>query len=121
MKIENKIVQKISNSSNSLNEEEQKDKEKHMDNIDNVIKPQEKKSTFINYIINHKINYIIKFNLTVHNLTKEELNIKEINDIIYNEYKRIVSKFKDHLIYNDPAEFLRKYILIKYLKYSLQK
>ena len=68
----------------------------------------EKKSEFINYIIIHKINSITKFNLIVHNSTQEEYNIKVINDIIYNEDKRIVSRFKDHLIYNDPAEFLRR-------------
>lgn len=61
-----------------------------------------------NSIINFKINHILKFNLIVHNSTVEEFNIKVINDIIYNENKRIVSKFKDHLIYNDPAEFLRR-------------
>lgn len=64
-------------------------------------------------IINSKINHILKFNLIVHNSTIEEYNIKVINDIIYNENKRIVSKFKDHLIYNDPAEFLRRYRLIQ--------
>ncbi len=62
----------------------------------------------INSIINFKINHILRFNLIVHNSTDEEFNIKVINDIIYNENKRIVSKFKDHLIYNDPAEFLRR-------------
>jgi len=62
-----------------------------------------------NSIINFKINHILRFNLIVHNSTVEEYNIKVINDIIYNENKKIVSKFKDHLIYNDPAEFLRRY------------
>ena len=58
---------------------------------------------------NYKKEHIVKFNLIVHNSTIDEYNIKVINDIIYNEDKRIVSKFKDHLIYNDPAEFLRRY------------
>lgn len=57
--------------------------------------------------LDYKVNHIIKFNLIVHNSTEEEYNIKVINDIIYNEDKRVVSKFKDHLIFNDPAEFLR--------------
>jgi len=62
-------------------------------------------------IMNLKINHILKFNLIVHNSTVEEFNIKVINDIIYNENKRIVSKFKDHLIYNDPAEFFKRYLI----------
>ncbi len=47
------------------------------------------------------------FNLMIHNVTQKEYQIKAINDIIYNENKRVVSLFKDHLIFNDPAEFLR--------------
>jgi hypothetical protein len=82
--------------SNLSNEENEKEKEKE-------------KFDQINYFLIYKKNYIIKFNLIVHNSTEEEYNVKVINDIIYNEDKCIVSKFKDHLIYNDPAEFLRRY------------
>jgi hypothetical protein len=105
-----KITFKYSNSSISLNMGKQKEKEAYKDdqNKDKSNISPEKKSDYISYILIHKINYIIKFNLIVHNSTEEEFQIKEINDIIYNEDKRIVSKFKDHLIYNDPAEFLRK-------------
>jgi len=110
MEKKEKIIHKYSNSST-----EGKEKEKEKDkNKENSINSKSNKSTVdkklesLSYIIIHKINYIIKFNLIVHNSTQEEFNIKVINDIIYNEDKRIVSKFKDHLIYNDPAEFLRR-------------
>ena len=83
-------------------------------NINNMTKTESKVTKDSNQddkhnsFLNFKINQILKFNLIVHNSTVEEFNIKVINDIIYNENKRIVSKFKDHLIYNDPAEFLRR-------------
>lgn len=87
---------------------ESKDKQNNLSNEDLGKIEEGYNYNKINSIINFKINHILRFNLIVHNSTVEEFNIKVINDIIYNENKRIVSKFKDHLIYNDPAEFLRR-------------
>lgn len=45
-----------------------------------------------------------------HNSTSETLDIKVINDIIYNEKAHIVSVFKDYLIYDDNSEFMKRYL-----------
>lgn len=37
------------------------------------------------------------------------LNLKTINDIIYNEKAHIVASFKDFLIFDDTSEFLKRY------------
>lgn len=49
---------------------------------------------------------IIKKNLFKHNITEKLYNQKKINDIIFNQNKRIVSIFKDYAIYNDYTEFI---------------
>ncbi len=88
-----------------------RDKEEKIANRESTIRKDSYQDIRQNSTINFKINQILKFNLIVHNSTVEEFKIKVINDIIYNENKKIVSKFKDHLIYNDPAEFLRMYLI----------
>jgi hypothetical protein len=37
------------------------------------------------------------------------MNTKIISDIIYNEKAHIVSGFKDHLIFDDSSEFLKRF------------
>jgi hypothetical protein len=44
-----------------------------------------------------------------HQTNKHSLNVKIINDIIYNERAHIVSKFKDYLILDDTSDFLRRF------------
>lgn len=40
--------------------------------------------------------------------TKDWYHIKVINDIIYNEKTVVVANFKEYLIYDDNADFLKK-------------
>lgn len=40
--------------------------------------------------------------------TIESYNVKIINEVIYNEYSRIVAVFKDFLIFDDVSEFLKR-------------
>jgi hypothetical protein len=40
---------------------------------------------------------------------ENSLNKKIVNDIIYNEKAHVVAQFKDHLIFDDTNEFLRRY------------
>ena len=44
-----------------------------------------------------------------YNLSIKDMNIQIINDIIFDENKRIVSVFKDHLIYCEISDFLKQY------------
>ena len=44
-----------------------------------------------------------------------------INNIIYNEASLIVAKFKDYLILDDNAEFLRKLYPIPEINFKLKK
>ena len=56
----------------------------------------------------------MKQNLDKKYLTsKEYYNVKIINDIIYNEQTRVVSVFKDYLIYDDISEFMKRYYLAR--------
>ena len=52
-----------------------------------------------------------KLNTVLHsyNMTKESINIKITNDIIFDERKRIVSVFKDYLLWNETSDFLKQY------------
>ena len=60
-------------------------------------------------------------NLLKHNITQKVYNNKKINDIIFNQNKRIVSIFKDNVIYNDCTEFFymfySKFNSLYYLKH----
>jgi hypothetical protein len=40
---------------------------------------------------------------------ESSVNKKVVNDIIYNEKAHVVAQFKDHLIFDDTNEFLRRY------------
>ena len=67
---------------------------------------------------------IMKRNLLKHNITQKVYNNEKINDLIFNQNKRIVSIFKDNVIYNDYTEFFfmfyNKYNSLYFLK-NLQK
>ena len=52
---------------------------------------------------------IIKRNLSRYNTTKEDINYKVADDLIFNEKKHIVSIFKDFLILNESCDFITKY------------
>lgn len=40
---------------------------------------------------------------------KPEFNVKQINDIVFNERVLIVAMFKDFLIMDDNSEFLKRF------------
>jgi hypothetical protein len=40
---------------------------------------------------------------------ENSLNIRTINDIIYNEKAHVVAVFKDYLIFDDTSEFLKRF------------
>ena len=48
------------------------------------------------------------FNLYKHNSNPEEYNTKVINDIIFDEKKRIVSLFKEYLLLDEVSDFLKR-------------
>ena len=52
-----------------------------------------------------------KLNTVLHsyNMSKDSINVKIANDIIFDERKRIVSVFKDYLLWNETADFLKQY------------
>lgn len=51
---------------------------------------------------------LIAENLNQYNWTPEEYQIKIINDMIFDEKKRIVSLFKDYLLLDETNDFLRR-------------
>jgi hypothetical protein len=60
------------------------------------------------------LNSILRANLDKKYLTsKEYYNVKIINDIIYNEQTRIVSIFKDYLIFDDISEFMKRFYFLR--------
>lgn len=61
----------------------------------------------------HKQHYMkIITNLIKHNSTKGSYETKIINNIIYDEKKHIVSLFKNHLIWDETADFLKRFYAI---------
>ena len=52
-----------------------------------------------------------KLNTVLHsyNMSKEAINIKITNDIIFDERKRIVSVFKDYLLWDETSDFFKQY------------
>ena len=60
-----------------------------------------------------KINNLIKSikkNNSQYNCSNDNYNKFMINDIIYDEQKRLVSMFKDFLLWDESSDFLRRYI-----------
>jgi hypothetical protein len=51
---------------------------------------------------------IISENLTLYNWSTEEYQTKIINDMVFDEKKRIVSVFKDFLLFDETSDFLRR-------------
>jgi hypothetical protein len=48
-------------------------------------------------------------NLYKYNSDKNKYNIENINDIIYDDEKHLVSVFKDFLLWDESSDFLRRY------------
>lgn len=55
-----------------------------------------------------KTGFLNKYKLEGHTY-----NVKQINDIIYNEKANIVALFKDYLIFDDSSEFLKRFYKAK--------
>lgn len=51
----------------------------------------------------------IKHNLNKYNSSPDDYNTKVINDIIFDERKRIVSIFKEYLLLDETSDFLKRY------------
>lgn len=57
---------------------------------------------------NFNFNLIIANSLKKHNITIQNYENNKINNIIFDEKKKIVSLFKDNLLWNEPTELLRR-------------
>jgi hypothetical protein len=51
---------------------------------------------------------LVYLNLQKYSSTIEEYNTKVINDIVFDERKRIVSLFKDYLLLDENNDFLKR-------------
>ena len=56
---------------------------------------------------------IISQNLKKYNKLSNELNKEIIHNIVFDEKKRIVSIFKDYLLWDETSEFLKRYYKLK--------
>lgn len=55
------------------------------------------------------LNKLIKYNLKFYDCTQEDYSQKVINNILYDESKRIVSYYKELLFWNEETEFLKRF------------
>jgi len=55
---------------------------------------------------------IILVNLLQHNNGIDFINRKYINNIMFDDQKLIVSKFKDFLLWDETSDFIKRYITI---------
>jgi hypothetical protein len=80
-----------------------------MDHKDSLTNKQKK----IENQENELLKIFINSNLSKYNSKPSEVDYKAVNDIIYDEKKRLVSIFKDYLLLDEVSEFLKRYYLIK--------
>ena len=59
--------------------------------------------------LHKKAKKVISENLSLYNWSVEEVQVKIINDMVFDEKKRIVSLFKDFLLLDETSDFLRRY------------
>jgi len=52
---------------------------------------------------------LINNNIKVHNSSPDDFNVFKVDNIVFDEKKKIVSLFKDSLLWNEPTELLRRY------------
>jgi hypothetical protein len=75
-----------------------------------------KNDRYINSDVRHDMRHkpidykklLVHYNLLKHNCTKEELDTKMVNDIIFDERTRLVSLFKDYLLLDEVNDFLKR-------------
>lgn len=51
-------------------------------------------------------------NIRKYNFLQKKYNVQKINEIIFDKRKRLVSVFKDYLLWNETSDFLKEYHLI---------
>jgi hypothetical protein len=54
---------------------------------------------------------IINNNIKFHNSCPDDFNTYKIDNIVFDEKKKLVCLFKDSLLWNEPTELLRRYYL----------
>jgi len=90
-----------------------------MNNLVKLLKNQDSQVHFMN--LNKDINtyyvqsteILAKKRLAQKYLTSiEMLQTQYIDSLIFNHKSSMVSKFKDHLIYDDIIEYLKKYLIL---------
>ena len=52
---------------------------------------------------------ILNKDLRKYNFSNKNFNIQKSNEIIFDKSKRLLSLFKDHLLWNETSDFLKKY------------
>ena len=77
------------------------------------INQNDRKINILNYV------YYNQKRLKVYNCTNDEFNKLVISDIIYDEPKRLVSVFKEFLLWDECSDFLRRYDYILSRFYNL--
>jgi hypothetical protein len=51
---------------------------------------------------------LVRCNLLKYNTSDKDFNIQKINEIIYGDRKRIVSKFKEFLLLDETSDFMKR-------------
>ena len=97
----------------------------------NKIKQKNTKGIYMNYkLYDYQIRkddfkflekYVHKYFITFYKNSKNEYNIRMIDDILNNESTHLVAEFKDYLIMGDITEFLQKSYNMKEVKKYLPK
>ena len=54
-------------------------------------------------------NSILNKDLRKYNFYNNKFNIQKSNEIFFDKCKRLVYLFKDHLLWNETSDFLKKY------------
>jgi|LauGreDrversion4_2_1035121.scaffolds.fasta_scaffold337666_2 hypothetical protein len=71
-----------------------------------IIDPKQKKN--IRQILSSSIQQNSNQIIVKNEANKEIINVKQINDIVFNEKVHLVAQFKDFLILDDSTEFLKR-------------
>ena len=89
----------------------------------NKIKSLKKKSTINNNSFNNYNPWKLSKNILYNKYSKFKYSFSNIciNNLMFNENCRIVSRFKDYLIYDDDTEFLRFHYKNELLRKTLKK
>ena len=103
----------------SISLNQYKKKMKHSKNIlkNNLLYDHQRKKGDLKYLEKYIHRYFISF----YKNTKNDYNIRMIEDILNNETTHLVAEFKDYLIMGDITEFLQKSYNIEECKKYLPK